>query len=193
MNNEKKNILSEKRKQLQLKLSAQELVKRNIVYHWLDVFEAIKQSGINYQIEYLCVVPEDLHPYIAQAVEDLKHPELKKELVKMRVESIMDLIFEKYPGTQPLKYIPDLPVLSNSDNIKLIFEQADKRIDFGNESVYFFSPDWWPVLKLNWQDIKKNAAELFADIPLPFLFTDKSLQKILFKSLEDEWRISRSL
>jgi len=166
LNNDKKNVLAEKRRQLQLKLTAQELVKRNIIYHWLDIFETIKQSGINYQIEYICMVPEDLHPYIVQTIEDLKHPELKKELVKTGVENMMDLIFEKYPGTQPLKYIPDLPLLSNSDNLKLVFDEADKLIDFENEPVYFLSPDWLPVLKLNWQDIKKLGHEIFADIPL---------------------------
>jgi hypothetical protein len=192
LNNEKKNILSEKRRQLQLKLNAQELVERKIVYHWLEVFEAIKQSGINYQIEYLCIVSEEIHPYVLQAVEDLNNPEFNEGLVRKDSETEMDAFFRKYPSIEPLKYIPDLPVLTDSDNLNFVFEQANEQIGFGNESVYFLSPDWWPVLKLNWQDIKQQGAEIFANTPLPFLFTDKSHQKILFKSLEDEWRITKS-
>ena len=186
-------MLSEKRKQLQLKLTAQDLVKRNIVYHWMEIFENIKQSGISYQIEYLCIVNEELHPYVLNEVNELKHPEFNQSLVRKGDEIEMDTFFRKYPSIEPLKYIPDLPVLSNSDNLKLVFEQADELLDFKNEPVYFLSPDWWPVLQLNWQDVLKYGQAIFSDIPLPFLFTDKSLQKILFKSIEDEWRISKSI
>ena len=193
MNNEKKDILSEKRKQLQLKLTAQELVKRNVVYHWIEIFEAIKQSGVNYQIEYLCIVNEEIHPYVLQAVEELKRDEFNQSLVRIGDETEMDTFFRKYPSIEPLKYIPDLPVLSNSDNLKLVFEQADKLLDFKNEPVYFLSPDWWPVLQLNWEDVLKNGDEIFADIPLSLLFTDKFFKKILFKSIEDEWRISKPI
>lgn len=190
MDKDKQDALSAKRKQLQLNLTARELVKRKIGYHWMEIFEAIKEAGINYQIEYLCVVPEELHPYILKSIEDLKLAEFNEVLVKTGEQSMMDLIFEKYPSTEPLKYIPELSMISTSDNLKLVFEQADNLLNIRDEFVYFFSPDWWPVLKLNWHDVLIKGSEIFADIPLPFLFTDMSHQKILFKSLEDEWRIS---
>ena len=190
MNNDKKNVLAEKRRQLQLKLTARDLVKTKILYHWMEIFENIKKCGISYQIEYLCIVNEELHPYILNEVNELKHPGFNQSMVRRGDESEMDTFFRKYPSIEPLKYIPDLPVLSNSDNLKLVFDEADKLLDFRNEMIYFLSPDWLPVLKLNWQDIKKLGHEIFADIPLPFLFTDKSHKNILFKSLEDEWRIS---
>ena len=192
MNNEQKYLLDEKRKELQMKLNARDFVNRKIIYHWKDIFENIKIQGVKYKIESLCVVSSEMHPYILTAIDEMAYPEFSHDLIRVGNGTKMDAIFDKYPSMQPLKYIPDLPVLAVSDQLNLVFNEASQLLKWSNEDVYFFSPDWWPVLQLNWKDVLEHGSDLFSNIPLPFIFTDMSGNKILYKSIEDEWRITKS-
>jgi hypothetical protein len=185
----KKILLTNKLKQTALKLQVREYVKRKISYHWLDIFDSIKAAKIDYHIEYLCIVPEESHNYFIEAINDLKRPEFFTSLIKINEPNMMDNIFELYPSIDAFKYIMNLPQLSTSNtDFNTIIQQTNNLPKFEEEAVYFLSPDWSPLIRMNWKDIIEKGEDVFNHIPLPFLFTNPAHTKILFKSLEDEWR-----
>ena len=190
MEQSQKNVLNAKINQTRLKLQAREFVKRKITYHWIEIFEAIKAAKIGYQIEYLCIVNQESFNYYIDAIKELNRPEFSSELVKVNVTGMMDNLFDKYPSIDAFKYIMNLPlVLSSKYDFNIVIKESFQLENFYEEPVYFVSPDWSPLIRLNWNDIVEKGNDIFNHIPATYIFTNASFTKILFKSLEDEFRI----
>jgi len=193
MEENKKILLNNKLEQIKLKLQAREYVHRKISYHWLEILDTIKAANIGYHVEYLCMVPEESYNYFMDAIHELKRPEFSSSLVRINESSMMDDIFDIYPSIDNFKYIMNLPILASPNtDFDTIIKQTNQLPDFGEDPVYFLSPDWSPLIRINWKDVIDKGAEVFNHIPLPFLFTNSTYSKILFKSLKDEWRSSNA-
>jgi len=184
--------LAEKLKEAELKLYASDYVHRRISYHWLYIFKSIKAVGINCEIICLCSVSEEAYPYFVTSINKLNHPELTPGMISIDAPVMMDQLFEKYPSVDAFKYVMDLPVVSSA-NVEFheIIQEINLLPDFSEEAVYFISPDWSPTLRLSWKDVAERGGEVFSNIPLAYIFTNASFSKIIFKSLEDEWRVLR--
>ena len=190
MEENKRIQLSNKLHQIQLKLQAREFVKSKISYHWLEIFDEIKAAKIECHIDYLCIVSDESYTYFIDAIKELKRPEFSTSLVRTNEAGMMDRIFEIYPTIDSFKYIMNLPVLSSCESdFNSIIQLSNQLPYFDGEPVYFLSPDWSPLIRLNWKDVMEKGGDVFNGIPLPYIFINSSLTKILFKSLEDEWRV----
>jgi hypothetical protein len=154
----------------------------------LEVFERIEQAGVTYSFKELCVVREELAPFVQDVVRQINHPFIHPSLVQVGLSTMMDNVFDRFPSTGLLKYTMDIPLLPvQTEDLSLIFEKADQLVRFENEPVFFLSPDWSPVMELCWRDVVNCGPSVFSDIPVSFLFINESMTKILFKSIEDEW------
>lgn len=190
MDQSKKNILNAKIHQNQLKLHAREFVKRKITYHWLEIFDAIKAANIEHSIEYLCNVNSESYNYFIDAIKELNRSEFSNDLIKINEPSMMDNLFDKYPSIDSFKYIMNLPVIASSKyDFNSLIKESNQLPNFYGDTVYFLSPDWSPLIRLNWKDVVDKGGDIFNQIPVTFIFTNSKHTKILFKSLEDEFRI----
>lgn len=189
MEENKKILLAQKRKETELKLYAREYVKRRITFHWLDILTSIANKNIQYKIEYLCSVTKELYPYFVDAINEINHPLLSADLIRVDEITMMDSLFDQYPSVEALKYMMSLPViLSSNQDFNTIIHQDNNLKTFFDEPVYFLSPDWSPLIILNWKEVIEKGEEVFSNIPLAYIFTNANNSKILFKSIEDEWR-----
>ncbi len=180
----------EKQKQLQLKLEAKEFVHRRIVYHWLSVLESLDTSKIEYEIESICYVSEEAYPFYVDEIRALKHPLVNTNKIHIGEEKRMNEIFTRYPSTAALKYVMDIPILPGNDDLKDLFHRANHLLSFNDDFVFLISPDWSPVLRIHWKQMLEIEKFDFCETPCTLIFTDNQHQKILFKSIEDEWRYS---
>lgn len=189
MNENQKELLAEKKKHLQIQLQAKEYIRRGITYHWLNYFSEIQNLGMEYHIEFLCMVTAEEQPYYTEALKDLKNPELKPEMVQVIAENPVDRILKKYPSTSHFKYVINLPLLSecDSDVSKMLRAAQDTlRIEAG--PVFFFSSDCSPLLVLQWPELVEHANQIFDDNHISLIFTDPNTNWVIFRSIEEEWR-----
>ena len=193
MENHNKILLSNKLKTLSIKLQAQDFVKNRISFHWLKILDSIISSGMRYEILNLCNVTEEAYPSIVKAIEDLGHPALSSSLVHLGGKDIIDDFYTKYPSIDQFKYVVNFPKINlPNQEFHEIINQKEKLPDFKTNPVFFLSPDWSPLIKLDWNDIIEKGKLVFSDIPLSFIFSDSSFSNILFKSLEDDWYVVKS-
>lgn len=174
-------------------MEASHFVERKIRFHWLEVAERIEDVGLSYSINELCVVREELAPFIQDSVQRFNHPLINESMVRVGMSTMMDVVFDLFPSTELLKYNMDIPLLPvQTEDLSVLFQKADQLIGFETEPVFFLSPDWSPVLVLNWAEVVNKGPLVFNDIPVSFLFINQSMTKTLFKSIEDEWRFLSS-
>ncbi len=185
-----KLLLKKKLVELNLKLQAKDFVKDRISYHWIPILDSIISQGIFYEIVSLCNVTQESYLALFRAIEDLKHPALCSSLIQLSDKNMIDDFYIKFPSLDKLKYVMNLPKI-NSPNQEFheIISQKEGLPNFEQEQVFFLSPDWSPVIKLNWKDIIEKGELIFNDIPLSYMFSNLSFSKILFKSLEDDWYV----
>lgn len=187
-----KNKLAEKLKETEFKLYANEYVYKKISYHWLDILNSIKCAGIKCEIISLCSVSKEQYPYFAAAIDKLNRSDLTRELITIDDHSKMDKMFEKYPSIDSFKYVMDLPLLSSRGlEFNEIITDSKQLPEFDEEPVYFISPDWSPTIRLSWKEVIEKGDEAFSNIPLAYVFSNSTFSKILFKSIENEWRIRK--
>ena len=180
----------EKQKQLQLKLEAKKFVHRRIVYHWLSVLESLDTLRIEYDIESLCYVSEEAYPFYVDEIRALKHGLIDTDKILIGEEKRMNEFFTRYPSRDVLKYVMNIPLLSGNSDLTDLFHRANQLLSFKEEYVFLISPDWSPVLRIHWKKMMEIGVFDFCETPCTLIFTDSRYQKILFKSIEDEWRYS---
>lgn len=184
-----KDLLTLKRRQLQLTLQANSYVKMGIAFHWLDYLKTIRQLGIFYKIEYLCFGTEEERPYLQKAILKLEDSFVSPELVTSSDNGLRERILELYPSVSEFKYIMDLPLLDeNNTDVEAVLHKAGQLFHCKSEPVYFFSTDASPVIQINWEDLLANGNKIFNDGILSLVFTDLSNKWIIFRSIEHEWR-----
>lgn len=189
MNKNQRQSLADKRSRLQKKIQVQKYVRQGIEFHWLEYYNTIKKLGLSCHIEFLCTCTADEQPYFEEAISDLNHPDLKPGMLQITNESLVDRIFKKYPSTSPFKYVMDLPVLSETEtDVSKMLKEAQHRLGFKDDQIYFFSSDCSPLILLQWNQLVEQANRIFDDSNISLIFTDPGTNWIVFRSIEEEWR-----
>lgn len=192
MNEDKQEELNFRKSQLLLKLKVDDLIKSTI-NDYLYIIEFLNRNKVEYEIEYLACVTEELHIAFLKALSDtdLSNYHFDKELIKLADSHyVHEKVEEIFPSSLQLRYFPRLPYYEKSLGLRSkAFLNACNLLALSDETVYFFYCKYSPVIKLDLRDLQQHiAAFLDTDmlsndvciVPLDFRW-------LIFGSIEDEW------
>lgn len=193
MNEAQKAILDAKKSSIQTKLKVKETIQL-FIKNWLEVYDMLLTRQIPHQLHYLTITTVDEKPFWLAELEldPLKKYEFTAQQLLTDVKlNVKDQLFEAYPNTYPLRYMPALPALADeiidcpAENLIKALEQLHIQQD---EIVYLIYLYYQPIIKISLADLKANAQSLL-DFPFEdIVITPLDFRWMIFKSMEDEWR-----
>lgn len=196
MDNIQKSILEAKKHQIQLRIRVEEQIELHLL-NWLEIYDVVLRNNINYEIVQLANVTEEEIGFweiaLAKAPTDTYNFDIKK-LNTNKERNLFGLLYDIFPSIYPLRFMPcnHIPLLVSNRPNEIIADFAQKLgVDF-EEKVYLMYLPYTPVLKLKLKDIVASADQLY-DFPMEdILIATPNFHKIIFRSMEDEWRFCQS-
>ncbi len=195
MDEQKRADSQQKKTLLKVRLAIKEKSAQLVAY-WYPILEVINQEGVPWKLEYLDCVTGPAFEFWQEELK--KSPwnkyDLSPEVVQEREDLYFhDKVLSTYPGTLPLRYLPELSNQFNQpqDPIRITLEKCITALKLPEQPVYFFLSRFSPVLVLPLSDLLRLANDavlpLFEDVCITSNHTDW----LIFRSMEDEWRFGR--
>jgi len=186
MNDAKKILLEQKRKQLQLNLGIQ-----NWLPSWLPVFNAIRQLNKAWSFEYFdCIKEADLSFWEKTLqLKPLAVLDIPLRAIKTPGDYyVHQKMVELFPGHLPLRYMPALPHhISYETDGAAVFAKAAATLHISAETeVYFFYTRFTPVIRLPFSSIGLLREEEIM-VPEDICVMPVDFSWLIFRSLEYEW------
>lgn len=194
MDEETRNRLAIKKQSAQEKqeVAAQ---SRLLADWWLPTLELVQNAGIEWRLEYLTTAGDDQLSHWAMQLQQMpwaKFP-IEKLLVFAPSPYVHESVATFFPGTHPLRYLPQLasgPATENSGG-QQILKEAAQQMGIGDQPVFFFFMRLSAVLQLRFDDLVTLAAQGIFDAPEDSCVAPADYSWLVFRSLEGEWQYGK--
>lgn len=196
MQSEKRRELEELRRQLQQRREAESYVETN-VYPYLDVLEYLNQQAVPYKLVQLMYLSEVWHNHVTGIIQAPPYNKYRfPVLTPTEMEDlqwILDHLFNCYPSTNPLRYVPSLPKwadyrASSPDDDRKGLEKAASSLKLSDQRVYLYYLRYSPIIELSLMDILKHDREdLFNWRHGDAVIFPTDLSWLMAFTLEEEW------
>ncbi|MGV3547114.1 MAG: hypothetical protein ACO1N4_08635 [Pedobacter sp.] len=195
MDANQKNILEAKKHQIQLRIKVDEFIDRHLL-NWLEIYETILTCNIDHELVQLADVAEEEIVFWETALSKAPFNTYNLDPKKLNTDeekSISGLLYDIYPSTYPLRFMPsDTAPLLVSDKPDLIIKDFAEKLSIDlEEDVYLTYLYYSPVLKVKLNDIIASAEQLYNFPMEDILIAAPNFDWIIFRSMEDEWRFCR--
>ncbi len=196
MDNDKRTQLAEKREQLQIKLKAETYIERYIA-PVQEIFDYLHQQEVVYQIAGLLSIPTGYHPYVEQII--MKHPYdaygfRPDHLQKPRLKQLIETVFDQFPSTNELRYVPDLPEYAHyngilsEDGARDGIQHVIQALGLQDQSVYVHYLNYGLALHLSLAALSDHEHEdLFNTWHGDVMIFPINLEWLIVFTLEEEW------
>ena len=193
MNQKNLNKLLQKREQLQTRIKFDDFVKL-YVDGLIEILREVQLLEIHYKIVSWRCVPKEFYSLLAEYI--IKDAFLRNNVEETELfsdDSTIEKLLKLFPSVNPLRYVPDLPIVARGTEISALLPTLFKSYEINNSTVYFC---WLKYPAIVEMDISEFT-ELANDEILGFWHGDlivfpKNFTWILTYSIEDEWRFGKN-
>ncbi len=191
-----KNKLEEKKKQIQLRIKVDEFIDARLK-PWLEIYEIILANNIAHKLVQLDNVSQEEISFWGEKMNSQPFSKFNFDLLTLNTDdekNIVSQLYDIYPSTYPLRYMPSdiVTSLASGQPNEIIIDFAKQLKVNLDEEVYLMYLYYSPVLKLKLADIINNSAALY-DFPMDdILIASPDFSWIIFRSMEEEWRFCYS-
>lgn len=115
MSEKNKDILIQKRKELQLKLAAKDYYSY-FIKDWLPIYVSLRKLPLHLEVVYVCMIEPEYKIFVEQLLENENSSSMFSgtDLVKCKLEeTILKKLYEFYPSQNLLSYVPLLKPIGN--------------------------------------------------------------------------------
>jgi hypothetical protein len=185
MTPEKRKLLENRRTLLQQQLQATEFVESSI-RPFVEILQSLKKSHVQFRIVEFVNVREEWKLFLNKIL--LENPFAAFGLYKVpqsNDNALVNDLLNRYPSTNPFRYVPDLPLMPYETSLRSIIETQDweHEIAYLNYLAYPF------ILQLSLSDLKHvDEAALFNFHHEDVVIFPKDMKWLIAYSLEEEWR-----
>ena len=185
MNQQRKEELQQKRMLWQKQQEATEFYNSTIapITELLHVLEA---KGSHFSIAGFDGNEKELLPYFTT-----ENKQSLRELLNNSDEEIpkvLDLLFQKYPSVNPLRYVPNLPLLGNATHEIPLLNEAIESLKLPDQEVYLYYLRYVPVLQLPLYDLLHfTNDDVFDPWHGDLVIFPKDLNWLIALTLESDW------
>src|SRR5690606_34804344 len=167
MQPEKRRELDKRRRQLQQRREAESYIEA-YVHPYLDGLQYLNQQAVHYKRAQLTYLNEDWYSHVTEMIQatpcnKYSFPVLSP--TEMRdLQGALDQLFDCYPSTNPLRYVPALPKFADysagspRDDRKGLEETASA-LKLSDQRVYLYYLRYSPIIELSLMDILKHDHE----------------------------------
>ena len=182
--------LIEKKKQLRLKLAVRDFIHLHVI-EWLPVMDHFKQKELPFLINHLACINEYELPYWKVELEKGKLASYKFDIAKLLIsdeDPIHEKVLRNFPNTNPLRYVPDLPLKSsNSVNWKAELTLAADELAIESAEVIFFYLRYSPVLTINMEALLSIDEDPLGGMSEDMVICTSDYSRMICRTLEDDW------
>lgn len=185
--------LIEKRKDLQLRLQIRASCKQ-LEEYWLPALVSFQRRGVLICIHYLaCGNEAEREIWLSELQEEpWQSLDIQKEQIcKLEASPVHTKLFARYPGTLPLRYLPNLTPYTpvKEANQQQILAELKTRLGLTHDpNVLIFYTRFTPVISTAYDRLTDGADEDWM-LPMEDLcVAAEDLSWLIFRSMEDEWR-----
>ena len=185
MTPEKRKELENRRILLQQQLQATEFVERSI-RPFVEILQILKESHVDFNIvEFVNVRPE-WKLFLDQILSENPFATFGLSKVPQSNDNaLINDLLNRYPSTNPFRYVPDLPLMPYGTSLRSIIETQD----WEHEMVYLNYLAYPFVLELPLSDLKHvDEAEMFNFRYEDVVVFPKDMKWLIAYSVEEEWR-----
>lgn len=185
--------LEKKKKNMQAQLQVTKQ-SEHLANWWLPFVTDLQDAGIPWQIAYLAAAPGET--YLPWCRELQRPPwsgmKFSDDVILDRESSpVHDQLFNTFPTTNPLRYLPPIPVLGSQEGLANSFSSLlPKAIHMYRQPVYFVFARMSPVIRINVSHFLEMAAKQLLPEGEDICIIPANFEWLLFRSLEDEWRFT---
>ncbi|CAL1520893.1 hypothetical protein [Chitinophaga sp. MM2321] len=190
MQKDQQQELLQRKAVMQDKLAVKNFITTQIL-DWLPVYDYLLAHHIRHTLRYLTCTNQQLQPYWEASLAQLPLEPYgfnTSQLYNGEVYTILEKTDRLFPNTYPLRYVPDLPVLTDELIPPAVaLAQAVDHLQLPDGEVYLFYQRFSPLLTIQLSDLIRHADELinswYADTSI--CAADGSW--MIFYSIEDIW------
>jgi hypothetical protein len=184
MTPEKRNELENRRTLLQQQLQATKFVESSI-RPFVEILQILKENRVDFSIIKFVNVRPEWKIFLNEILS--KNPFATFGLNKVpqsNDNALINDLLERYPSTNPFRYVPDLPLMPYETLRSIIETQHPK-----HEMVYLNYLAYPFILELPLVDLRHvDEAELFNFRHEDAVIFPKGMKWLIAYSLEEEWR-----
>lgn len=186
MDQHNRSALAQKKAELQRRLQASAFYRQHVA-DWLELPNLLQQHSVPFEVTGFYWPQE----FVSELPQQLADPETGRYLAdRPLIADIESRLFsgleQRYPSTNPLRYVPDMPYrIPCEPDAHAALQQIIGKHPPGT-MVHFFYSRYAPELRVDLADILSNAA-LFFSLPEDCCLMTSAYQWILCRTLEDEW------
>lgn len=181
--NDKLEALLEKQR---LKMGAKAFFRESME-PFLEITEVLEQAQIPYALCGLNLPDRAFLPYLTEIVEGSAALDIAHLKGREGIEELTG-VFERFPSTHLLRYVPPLPRLIQEDALK----EAANRLSLQGQEVYMYYLRYAFVLRLQWNDLGSVDLDgLFNLWQGDVVIFPKRVDWLVAYSLEEEWYAGR--
>lgn len=188
MNDNQRKSLEEKKALLKLRLDAENYYT-NHVADILGLANRLVQLNIQASVEYIFCKEPAVVPFL-QTVINLKASKFSAVPVLSNPQTnFHDLLEELFPSTHIFRYVPPFPVFYEFDfEGKRALSCLPQGYFKPETELFVFYTSYAGVLKTTAEVLLENIVS-FTDLPYDFCVVTQSFDKVLVRTLEDEWHL----
>ncbi|RZF59647.1 hypothetical protein EWE74_10830 [Sphingobacterium corticibacterium] len=196
MDNNKRLLLEQRRQQLQVEIKAETYIERYIT-PVQEIFDYLRQQEVTYQIAGIVYVPAEYLLYVEQAITKTPYDTYgfqSTHLQKPYLEQLIDTMFNRFPSTNPLRYVPDLPEYANYNGVRPEngfrdgLQQVMQALGLQDQQAYIYYLNYGVVLQLPLAALSNHEhEELFNGWHGEVLIFPIELEWLIVFTLEEEW------
>ena len=196
MNTNKRQLLAQRREQLQNKLEAEQHIN-SYLEPALEVLDYYKQQAIDYRIVALLSVPQAYQPHVAQCIQEQPYQQYGFAVDKLQAtgsEKLLGQLWEKFPSTNEFRYVPDLPRFADyrgaapAETQRDGLQRAVQKLALSEQSVYLYYLHYGLLLEVQLGQIgRHDTEELFNTWHGDVLLFSETTDWLIAFTMEDEW------
>lgn len=185
MDSDKRAALEQRRRQLQIRQEAQAFMQSD-VEPALEILSLLQRRGVIYKIVQMLHVKEDWKETVADALSQPPYTTYGFEAGHLKdqgIRALLESLFELYPSTNSLRYVPSL-----EKHVPQGLQQLVNELGLVHQKVYVYYLSYAFVLELQLHDLVKYAnADTFNFWHGDALIFSNDLSWLIAYSLEEEW------
>lgn len=185
MTPQKRKELEDRRTFLQQRLQATAFAEGSIV-PFVEILQILKESHVQFGIVEFVNVRREWKIFLDEILSGSPFAAFGLNKVpRSNDNALINALLDRYPSTNPFRYVPGLPLMPYDTSLSSIIETYDA----GREIVYFNYFAYPFVLELPLSHLKQvNETELFNSRHEDAVIFPKNKEWLIAYSLEEEWR-----
>ena len=188
MTPEQRRILEQKKKQLQLKIAAEQFVAERI-QPYLEILDELARAEIQYSIVALSYIDPEQQPFLEPLLQQEPFTNYKlSQAIILDNNPLVDQLLDLYPNTHPMRYVPDLPIYDDY----FFVEEWIKEHNLADKEVYLYHLSYALLLKVNFSELVKKATdEIFNFWYGDAVVFPEDYSWIIAYSINGQWRFGK--